>query len=319
MQRRTLAGFLLLVALVLTSGWIGANFLSPGHGATQVPGAAPDRKPEAPAEGPEAGIRAITADYARAFNAADAKAAAQLWTPSGEYEGADGVVVQGRDNIEKSLADFFKANPKATAEIRVESIKVMGRGLATVEGIVTLKTPGEKATIDSRYLALHTLEDGKWLAASVKEWVPDPATEVTPQALAWLVGEWTAQGDGGAEVHLSYAWDDDKVFLIGKYRVTREGKVTSHGTQVFGKNPDGGLRSWMFDSSGTTSDAFWVRDDNRWINESVGKLPDGTEIVAANVIIPLGPDAFTWQTTEREINGVPTSGLPPVKVTRVKK
>jgi hypothetical protein len=75
----------------------------------------------------------------------------------------------------------------------------------------------------------------------------------------------------------------------------------------------------MFDSSGATSDAVWTRDGKSWISEATGVLPDGTEVISTNVVIPLGPDAFTWQTTRREVDGVAVDGLPPVKVTRVKK
>jgi uncharacterized protein (TIGR02246 family) len=277
----------------------------------------PDQ-PSAKAAGAEAGIKAITVEYVKAFNAADAKAAAALWTENGEYTDADGEVINGRSEIEKSLAAHFKTHPKATAEIRVESVRIMGRGLAMAEGVVTIKMPGDEPPTESRYSALHVLDDGKWLAASVREWVPDPATDVTPKHLEWLVGEWVAKVDGGV-VKIVYAWDEDKVFLTGNYTVTKDGKTISSGKQIFGPNPSGGLRSWTFDSSGKTSDGTWVRDEDRWINEAEGVLLDGTEIKTVNVLIPLGHDAFTWQTTEREIDGNPVAGLPPVKVTRVGK
>jgi uncharacterized protein (TIGR02246 family) len=273
----------------------------------------------AKADGAEAGIKAITAEYAKAFNAADPKAAAALWTEEGEYEGADGEVIRGRAEIEKSFVEFFKARPKATAEIRVESVRVIARGLATAEGVVSLKIPGEEAALESRYTALHTLEDGKWLAVSIREWVPDPATEVTPKQLEWLIGEWVSKGDAGAEVKIVSAWDEDRMFITSKYTVTKDGKTISKGTQVIGRNPNGGLRSWLFDSSGTTSDGVWVRDGKNWMNEASGVLPDGTEVTSVNILIPLGPDAYTWQTTERAVNGVSVEALPPVKVTRVKK
>jgi uncharacterized protein (TIGR02246 family) len=274
--------------------------------------------PTAKAEGAEAGIKAITAEYARAFNAGDAKAAAALWTAEGEYIGADGAAVKGRAQIEKSLAAFFKEHPKVTATVRVESVRVMARGLASAEGVVSQKLPGDESEAESRYTALHVLEDGKWHAASVREWVPDPATDVTPKQLEWLVGEWTAKGEGGA-LKIVFTWDEDKVFLTGKYSLTKDGKTVSKGMQVFGRNPEGGIRSWTFDSTGTTSDGVWVRDENRWVHEASGMLPDGTEVTSVNVLIPLGKDAFTWQTTSREVDGVSVPALPPVKVTRVKK
>ena len=270
------------------------------------------------ADGAEAGVKSITAEYVKAFNAADAKGAAALWTTDGEYVGADGNAVTGRSEIEKSLAAYFKANAKATIEVRVESVRAMGRGLATVEGVVALKVPGDDATVESKYSALHVLEEGKWHAASVSEWVLDPATDVTPKQLEWLIGEWEAKGDAG-ELKITYTWDVEKVFITGAYTLTKDGRAISKGTQVIGRNPAGGLRSWMFDSSGTTSDAIWTRDGKSWISEANGILPDGAVVNSVNVVIPLGPDAFTWQTTGQEIDGAPSEGLPPVKVTRVKK
>ncbi len=87
---------------------------------------------------------------------------------------------------------------------------------------------------------------------------------------------------------------------------------------MYAPNPTGGLRSWTFDSSGTFSNSQWSRDDNRWIDGATGVLPEGTEITSVNVLIPLGPDAFTWQTTERAADGAQLPPLPPVKVTRTK-
>lgn len=305
----------LLVATVFLAGGLAGRLVSMPAGSA----ADPPRADRAPATGPEAGIKAATAEYVKAFNAGDAKAAAELWTATGEYVGSDGEVITGREEIEKDLAAFFKDNPKTKVEVKVESVRPMGRGLATAEGVVTVTKPGAEEPVLSRYTALHFLEDGQWRAASVKEWVPDPATDATVKNMEWLVGEWTAKGEAGDEVKIVYEWDEDKVFLNGRYSVTKDSKTLSKGRQVIGRNPTGGLRSWMFDSTGTTSDAIWTRDGKRWVSEATGVTPDGTEVTSVNVVVPLGPDAYTWQTVERAVNGTPASPLPPVKVSRVKK
>ena len=49
-----------------------------------------------------------------------------------------------------------------------------------------------------------------------------------------------------------------------------------------------------------------------------GTLPDTSEVTAVNILIPLGKDAFTWQSTERTAAGSELPDLPPLKVTRVK-
>jgi hypothetical protein len=120
-------------------------------------------------------------------------------------------------------------------------------------------------------------------------------------------------------LRITYRWDADEVFIHGVYELAKDGKRVAHGTQVIGRNPSGGLWSWTFDSSGATVAGLWARDDSRWVSESSGVLPDGTEVNAVNVLVPLGPDSFTWQTTDRAADGVPLPALPPVKVTRVKK
>lgn len=326
MTGRKYAPAVLILAggVAVSLGWrnqsAGGDGPAPPAPAATVPAATPAAvQPPAKGEAAEAAIRALTAEYEKAFNAGDAKAAAALWTVSGEYVGVDGTVVAGRGAIEKDLADYFKAHPKAAAEIRVEGVRVLGRGIASADAVVRLTLPGEETPAESRYTALHVLEDGRWHAASVREWALDPATDVTPQALEWLVGEWAAKGEAG-ELRITYAWDEGRAFLNARYAVTgKDGKPRTTGLQVIGRNHGGGLRSWLFDSSGTTSHAVWVRDGTRWLSEAVGELPDGSEITALNVIVPVSPDSFTWQTTDRALNGEPLPALPPVKVTRVGK
>lgn len=302
----------LLAALAV--GALAWHHLDPA--AAKGPNQAPAAQP-APAGGLAAAIKKLTDDYVKAFNAQDAKAAAALWTAEGEYIDPDGEAVTGRAAIEKGLAETSKANPKARVEIDVETVRALGRGTAASEGVVRRTTAGEKSATVTRYSALHVQEDGAWRTASVREWITDPTLELTPKHLDWLIGDWAAKGEGG-ELKITYAWDEAKAFLRGTYSLTKDGSAVSSGTHVLGRNAAGGVRSWTFDSSGTTVDGLWVKDDERWVNEATGVLPDGTEITSVNVLIRLGPDAFTWQTTDREANGVPLPALPPVKVTRAK-
>lgn len=267
---------------------------------------------------PETAIRKLTADYVRAFNAADARAAAELWTEKGEYVGADGEPIRGRAAIEKSLVDFFKSHPKATVDIRVTGIRLLGRQTAMVDGVVKLRDPRRTSLPETQYSALTVLEDGKWRTAAVHEWVPDPGAAGAARFLDWLVGEWTAAGDRGTFT-ITYAWDRGKSFLYGRYSIVKDGKPVASGTHVLGSNPVGGLRSWSFDSGGSSNTAVWERDGDHWVERAMGTLPDGLEMTAVNVLIPLGPDAFSWQNTERTTDGVPLPASRPVRTTRVKK
>ena len=259
-----------------------------------------------------------TADaFAKAFNAGDARAVAAFWTKDGEYIGPDGAEVRGRDELEKSYVEFFKKHPKARIEVEIESVRLFGRYTAQEEGLLKLYLSGEKEPGVSRYSVVHVREEDGWRVASVREWVPDPAQLITVSDVAWLIGEWTAKSDE-ADIRITYAWDEDKAFLHGRYTLKQGNKVISSGTQIIGKNPAGGLRSWLFDRSGTYGESVWSRDEDRWIIEAEGTLPDGSEMTAVNILVPLGKDSFTWQSTQRTASGSELPDAPPLKVTRVK-
>jgi uncharacterized protein (TIGR02246 family) len=272
---------------------------------------------QAKTESEEAAVRKTAEAFTKAFNSGDAKAVAAFWTPDGEYTGPDGETLRGRAAIEKAYVEFFKKAPKAQVDVTIESIRILGKHTALEEGTLALRVPGDKSPGVSRYSVLHVREEDGWRMATVKEWVPDPAELITLKDVAWLAGEWSARSSD-AELIVSYAWEDDKAFLRGRYTLKRDGKVASTGTHLIAKNPSGGLRSWVFDSSGSFGDSVWTQDDNQWVIEATGTLPDGSEVTAVNILIPVSPDAFTWQAVERSSGGASLPGTPPIRVTRVK-
>jgi uncharacterized protein (TIGR02246 family) len=273
-----------------------------------------DEKKETPGM---AAVRQRAEEFTEAFNKGDAKKVAGFWTKEGEFTGSDGETLRGRDEIEKTYTEFFKKNPKAKLELHIDSLRLLGQHTALEEGTLRLRLPGDKTPGESRYSVLHVKEDDGWHMATVREWVPDPATSVTVKDLDWLVGDWQAKGED-IEVRASYSWDEDKVFLHNRFTLKKGDKVIASGTQVIGTDPNGGLRSWLFDRSGSFGESHWSREENRWVIEASATLPDGSETTAVNIMIPLGKDAFTWQTAERTVAGSAVPGTPPVKVTRVK-
>jgi uncharacterized protein (TIGR02246 family) len=310
MSRHRFALTAALAVIVVTAAAIGWLYRAPAE-EKPAPGDAKQDSPDV------AAVRKTAEAFAAAFNKGDAKAVAALCTKDCEYDGPDGDPLRGREAIEKTYDEFFKKNPKASVEVVIESIRLLGRHTALEEGELKLRLPGDKEPGISRYSVLHIREDDGWRMASIREWVPDPDELVSLKDVEWLLGSWEAKSDV-AELRITYAWDEDKAFLRGRYTLKRDGKTESSGTQVIGKNPAGGLRSWIFDSSGTFGESVWSRDENHWVIDASGTLPDGSEVTATNLLIPLGKDSFTWQSVERTAAGSPLPDVPPVKVTRVK-
>jgi uncharacterized protein (TIGR02246 family) len=303
------------VAAVAFGVVVAARFPIAAQEKAPAAGAAPDAKAES-AE--VAAVREASRHYAAAFGKGDAKAIAALWTEGGEYDGVDAEPIRGRAAIEAAYAKFFKENPKATVEARVESVRMLGPRAAVEEGALRGGLPGKRESGETRFSAFLVLEEGGWRFASVREWVAEEEEAVvTLDDIGWMEGEWAAKGKAG-DVKLSYVRDENKAFLRGRYSVTKDGKVIRSGTQIIGKDPNAGLRSWQFEDDGGFGEWAWARDGGRWVIEGEGTEPDGDEETATHLLVPIDKDSFTWQVTERSSEGVAEPGNPPVKVTRVK-
>ena len=265
-----------------------------------------------------AAVREANREFARAYARGDAKAVAAMWTESGEYDGLDAEPLRGRAALEAAYARFFKDNPKATLEARVESVRLLGPRAAVEEGTLRSGLAGEqKRGQETRFSSFLVLEDKGWRFASVREWEGE-ATEppVSLADLAWLAGDWSGKGKQG-EARLSYTLDENKAFLRSRYSVSKDGTVVRSGTQVIAKDPNAGLRSWQFEDDGGFGEWSWSRDGDRWVIEGTATLPDGSEETASHLLVPLDKDTFTWQMLGRSSGGVEEPGRPPVKVRRV--
>jgi uncharacterized protein (TIGR02246 family) len=309
-----------ILAAVLAVGAAGAAGWLVRSRAEDKPAAPPDKPGAADADKPDspalAAVKKTAEAFAKAFNAGDAKAVAAFCTKEVEYVGPEGEAINGRDALEKAYGEFFKNNPKAKIDVKVESVKLLGGVAAVEEGALVLHMANQREPNETRYTVLHVKEDDGWKMAAIREWTPDP-NDASVKDLEWMLGDWVGKGDG-VEVRVHCAWDEDKTFLRSRYTLKKGEKVVSSGTQVMGVDPAGGLRSWAFDSSGAFGESVWTRDGDRWVSESSGTLPDGSEITSQNVMIPLTKDAFTFQSLERTAAGTALPSGPPLKVTRVK-
>jgi uncharacterized protein (TIGR02246 family) len=275
--------------------------------AEPSPGDADDRKAD------RAGIEEQREGFLKAFESGDAERVASFWTAGGELIGDDGTTYRGRAAIAKAYRELFGTKEKRRAEIQRESLRFPSRDTAIEEGRFKVRV-GEGEPSASRYSVLHVREGGKWLMAVVREW---PAEAVSLADLEWLIGTWVARRDD-AEVQTTYEWLWDKSFIRMRFTIRQKDQTVS-GFQMIGKDAESGeLRSWTFESEGGFGEATLSRDGKRWVIASTGRQPDGSTITATNLLVPLGPDSFTWQSVKRSVDGEEVGDLAPVKVTRVK-
>jgi uncharacterized protein (TIGR02246 family) len=275
----------------------------------------PARSPAGAREADEEAIRKSSLEFVRAFQKADAKAIAAMWTEGAEYRDDSGDVIRGRAEIEKAYADYFKSKPKGKIEVDVGSIRFLSRDAAIEEGVLRLIPSGADLPSSTYYTALHVREDGRWKIAAVTE---TGAAEDKLEDLAWLIGAWTGKVKD-REIQMSFEWNARKTQIENRFSVKEGGKVISTGTQKIALDPQTGrIRSWMHDEEGGHGQSLWHRDGNGWALQSLGVTSDGRETSATNLLTRVSNDELIVRSTHREIDGNEVPDTEPVKITRVK-
>jgi uncharacterized protein (TIGR02246 family) len=264
-------------------------------------------------------IDKLSKEFIKAFNNRDAAAVGANWTAEGEFIRNDGEPIRGRAAIEKGYAEYFKAlKGKPKLELQLDGLRFPSADTAITE--VTMRVKNEKGeTIASSWRnTLLVREGGKWKVAVAREWDRDSGLDVGLKELAWLIGSWHA-ANKDREVNTVYQWDENKVFIRGKYTVKEGTKVIESGTQIIGKdNAEGTIRSWVFQSDGGFGGGVWTREGNKWSVDVYGVMANGSELTATNIYIRVDPNTYTWQSVDQELDGIPLADTKPIKITRQK-
>jgi len=261
----------------------------------------------------EADIRATATDFVKAFDAADSKAVAALWTEQGEYESEDGTVLRGRAAIEAAFASHFKQHAGAKTAIKIESIRFPSRDSAIEEGITSTLADGALPS-SARYRVVHVREDGKWRIALCREWAGDENRMID---LDWLIGSWHAQAKE-QDLTISFARDKDGPFLLGEFTANVAGKSVPLGTMKIGVDPaTRRFMSWHFDTDGGYGHGVWLRERNHWAIDSSGVQGNGAATASVNVLSRFGEDELGWRSIDRVIGGKAQPEAPPVRLKRV--
>jgi uncharacterized protein (TIGR02246 family) len=258
------------------------------------------------------------AEYAKAYNAADAKALAQYFTDDAEYTDQNGELTQGRADIEQLLTDTFAENKGATLDVQVDSVRPIDSDLYEEKGTTTVTSPnGDKQS--SSYTAIHVKKDGQWLISRLYEFpAPNPTPAEQLSQLAWMVGTWKDKG-GSTSVETKADWARGNNFLTRTFKVSQGDDVLLEGWQIIGWDPvQNQIRSWIFDSDGGYGQGFWTRDGDRWLVKETRVSADGSESSAEQTLTYIDQDHCTYESANRTLNGDLQPNIDKIEIDRVK-
>lgn len=279
--------------------WALLGVLGISPAADTAAPAAPDASAELTA------IRAASDAFTAAFNRADAKSIAAMWTEDGAYLDEAGRRFEGRAAIEQAYADVFRANPGATIDIAIDALRLLSPDAALEEGRAVAQLPGGGTPGVSQYTAVHVRVDGKWLMAAVRDrWVDAPATQWSAADLQWLVGTWVAE-EQGVQSQSVVQWVVDGRFLERRYTTTQLDGTTTTGVQLIGWNPlQGRVQSWNFGPDGGHATGTWWPSEDGWTAHVYGTTGEGAPTSSVNILKRLDDNAYVWHSVHRTVGGV---------------
>jgi len=286
--------------------------------AATVPGLAEESKNRAK---DKKAIEKLAASYMEAFNKGDSKAIAGFLAPDADYVGPKGKLVKGRENLEKRYAAFFAANPNVKLKTRVTGMKFVTDNVAVLDTAPEVDPPLQGPPVETRATIVVVKRDGRWFVETARDslhFVPSNYQHL--KRLEWMIGDWRDDGADpeAVSVESSCKWTVNKNFIIRKFTVRLKDRIESGGTQVIGWDPRAHtVRSWVFDSDGEFAHADWQPDGNRWIVQSIGVLRDGGEVSSTNIVTKVDHNTFTFQSTNRVIDGRGEADIPPVTIKRL--
>lgn len=263
-------------------------------------------------------IRQAVDSYVAAFNKADAKALAAMWSPEAVYTNPlSGGQVIGREAIEQQFAGIFADSKDARLEATTNSIEFISPGVAIESGSAKV-IQGEQVVEESEYTAIYVKRDNAWLLDRVTEEdvIKVPSHYEQLKELEWMIGHWIDQ-DEAATVVTDCNWSRNENFLIRTFAVQIGSNIDMSGMQVIGWDPAAKqIRSWVFDSDGGFGTGTWTKKDNRWSVQKRGVLPDGRRSSAVNILTQLDDSTMTLQSVNRMLDGGILPNINEVKITK---
>jgi uncharacterized protein (TIGR02246 family) len=238
-----------------------------------------------------------------AYNQADAKALAAVFTDDAILFDQDGEEVRGRDAIGRQYGEAFETGPTCKIVDEVESVHFLSPDVASAIGHFHLDDEQGAALISGRYSLLAVRKQNDWRLAELRDLATasgGAADKGGPLAeLVWLVGDWVDEGEDGKGAS-TVRWEEGQKFLVRKYSIEVAGEPRRTGTQWIGWDPQAKqIRSWDFDSEGDFGRGQWTRAGNAWIIKASGVTGDGLTTSSTQVIERINNDSLKLRANEQ--------------------
>jgi uncharacterized protein (TIGR02246 family) len=266
----------------------------------------------------DAAIRDAVKAYVVAFNKADAKALAAMWSPEAVYTNPlNGEQVVGRDAIEEQFAAVFAEAKDAKLETTTDSIQFISPSVAVERGTAKVLIP-DRAPDETQYTAVYVKRDNQWLLDRVTEEavVVVPSNYERLKDLEWMIGRWVDRDDE-ATVVAECSWTRNNNFLTRSFTIQIGDRLEMAGMQIIGWDPAAKqIRSWVFDSDGGFGQGTWKKKGDRWYIHQSGVLPDGRKSSSVNIITYVDDNTCTLQSVNRTVDGELLPNVEEVKVVK---
>jgi uncharacterized protein (TIGR02246 family) len=261
-------------------------------------------------------IRNLLKVMTNAYNQADAKGLAAVFTDDAVLFDPDGEEVRGRDAIGRRYSEAFDNGPTCKIVEAVKAIHLLSPDVASVVGHFHLDDEKGAALISGRYSLLAVRKQNEWKLAELRDLANtsrDTADKGGPlRPLEWLVGDWVDEGEDGKAAS-TVRWEEGQKFLVRKYTLQADGEPDRSGTQWIGWDPQAQqIRSWVFDSEGDFGQGQWTRAGDAWIIKASGVTGDGLTTSSTQFIEPINKDSLKLRATERIVG---TELLPNIEET----
>lgn len=278
--------------------------------------AAPTTKAAAPAPAPaaaadrtadEAAIRDLLQKYGKAYNSGQAEALTALMTDDVELVDGDGNTTRTAKEVGAIFASVFAEGAPATLRAKLESLRFLAGDVAQVHGQFHLG-PDDAPVEAGRFSILVSRNQGHWKIAELRDY-PLGAGDTSSnyehlKGLEWMVGDWVSEG-GDSKTTSKIQWALNKNFLVREYGIEVTGEPAMTGVMYLGWDAQTGqIKSWVFDSEGGHSQAFWIpAGDDQWIIKTQGSLRDGGTTSATQVLTRVNNDAVKHHSLDRILDG----------------